>query len=74
MLNNYPNTQVTSKQNLFNTINISHAMQKTGSIEPNKQNTTLSQDQIEEKNIINEWNNNRYIRKMQNTMEDSSLL
>lgn len=53
MLNNYPNTQVTSKQNLFNTINISHAMQKTGSIEPNKQNTTLSQDQIEEKNIIN---------------------
>lgn len=49
-------------------------MQKTGSIEPNKQNTTLSQDQIEEKNIISEWNNNRYNRKMQNTMEDSSLL
>ena len=72
MLNNYPKSQV-MKEYLFNTINISHAKQGTDSVEPNKQNTTISQEQIEEINITNERNHNRYMRKMQNTKEDSSL-
>ena len=47
MLNNYLKAQVT-KQYLFNTINKSHAKQGTDSVEPNKQNTTISQEQTEE--------------------------
>lgn len=41
------------KQRLFNTINISHTKQGTDSVEPNKQNTTISQEQTEEINITN---------------------
>ena len=72
MLNNCPKAHVT-KQYLFNKINIFHAKQGTDSVEPNKQNTTISQEQTEEINITNERNYDRYMRKMQNTKEDSSL-
>ena len=72
MLNNYAKAQVT-KQYMLNSINASHPKQGADRVESNKQITTILQEQTEKINITNEMNYYRYMKKMQNTNEDSSL-